>query len=107
VVCSLFLHHFTDEQAAEVVAGLLRTARRAVVAIDLERSMVLRSTMPLLGLAMGWCAVTRHDARASVEAAFRAEELAALARRAGATTVAVRRRWPWFRISMVAACYAR
>jgi ubiquinone/menaquinone biosynthesis C-methylase UbiE len=103
VASSLFLHHFSDGQAVELLAAFLRIARRAVVAIDLERSPLLHFALPALGTAMGWCAVTRHDARRSVEAAFRASELAALARAAGARSVRVRSFVPWFRLSLVAS----
>ncbi len=102
VTCSLFLYHFTDERAVELLRSMLSVARRAVIVIDLERSALLRLLLPPLGAMLRWHAVTRHDAMRSVEAAFRPGELAQLARAGGASEFQVRRHVPWFRISLVA-----
>lgn len=102
VFCSLFLHHFTDEEIVRLLRGFAEVARRKVLVIDLERNPVAYYFLPWSKWLFGWDAVTVNDGTISVEAAFRAEELAELARRAGLARVAVRTRRPAFRVAMAA-----
>jgi SAM-dependent methyltransferase len=102
VVCSLFLHHFPDDRAVELLRAFARVARRAVVVIDLERNWLAERFLPWTRLLFRWSPITLHDGPVSVRAAFTPEELAALARRAGLERIRVRRHPPWFRISLVA-----
>jgi hypothetical protein len=102
VFCSLFLHHFTDEEVVELLNGFGEVARKAVLVIDLERNPIpyyfIAWSRPLLG----WDPVTVHDGAISVEAAFRREELEELARRAGLRNPRARVYRPAFRIAMSA-----
>ena len=102
VFCSLFLHHFTDEQIVELLGKFRSIARRAVIAIDLERNPLAYYFLPATRWLFRWHEVTVHDGCASVAAAFRKPELRDLARRAGLGTAHVRRHYPWFRLSLVA-----
>jgi 2-polyprenyl-3-methyl-5-hydroxy-6-metoxy-1,4-benzoquinol methylase len=102
VICTLFLHHFSDAALPRLLRSLLGIARRALVVIDLERSVGGRILLPVTGAAFRWSAVTRHDAALSMDAAFRAEELQAFARAAGASDVCIRKHRLWLRLSMVA-----
>jgi SAM-dependent methyltransferase len=101
VLCSLFLHHFSDGQAAELIAGLREIARRAVIVLDLERHPVPYYFLPLTRRLLRWSEMTVHDGVISVAAAFRPEEIGALARAAGSAEVRVRRHLPWFRLSAI------
>ncbi len=103
VICSLFLHHFENEQATSLLARMRAVASRAVVVLDLERHPVPYYFLPATRLLLGWDAVTVSDGSISVEAGFRPGELLALARAAGAERPQVRRHWPWFRLSLVMA----
>jgi len=102
VFCSLFLHHFTDEEVVDLLRGFGEVARKAVLVIDLERNPIpyyfIAWSRPLLG----WDPVTVHDGAISVEAAFRREELEELARRAGLRNPRARVYRPAFRIAMAA-----
>ncbi|HSP68693.1 MAG TPA: methyltransferase domain-containing protein [Bryobacteraceae bacterium] len=102
VFCSLFLHHFTDEQVIALLKGFGEVARTAVLVIDLERNPIpyyfIAWSRPLLG----WDPVTVHDGAISVEAAFHREELEELARRAGLRNPRARVYRPAFRIAMSA-----
>jgi 2-polyprenyl-3-methyl-5-hydroxy-6-metoxy-1,4-benzoquinol methylase len=102
VFCSLFLHHFRDEQVIELLRTFGEVARKAVLAIDLERNPIpyyfIAWSRPLLG----WDPVTVHDGAISVEAAFRGKELKELARRAGLRNPRVRVFRPAFRIALSA-----
>jgi SAM-dependent methyltransferase len=102
VFCSLFLHHFSDQDVVRLLKGFGLVARNAVLVIDLERNPIpyyfIAWSRPLLG----WDPVTVHDGAISVEAAFRREEMEELARRAGRRNPRARVYRPAFRIAMSA-----
>ena len=102
VHCALFLHHFTDEQVVDLLAKMKRCARQAVVLQDLERHPLAYYFLPATAWLLRWSSLVLHDGPISVEAAFHADELEALARRAGLTQGRVERHRPWFRLSLVA-----
>ena len=102
VHCALFLHHFTDEQVVELLAKMKRCARQAVVLQDLERHPLAYYFLPATAWLLRWSSLVLHDGPISVEAAFHADELEALARRAGLAQGQVERHRPWFRLSLVA-----
>jgi len=100
VFCSLFLHHFDTPRIVELLRAFGGIARRAVIAIDLERRWLAHRFVPATGWLFGWTPVTLHDAPVSVQAGFRLPELERLAREAGFPFARVRRHPPWFRLSM-------
>jgi SAM-dependent methyltransferase len=102
VFCSLFLHHFTDENVAFLLRDFARVARRAVLVIDLERNPVAYYFLPWTRWLFGWDPVTVNDGAISVEAAFKPRELEALAARAGLRNPHARAYRPAFRIAMTA-----
>lgn len=102
VFCSLFLHHFPDEQVAQLLGGFGTAARRAVLVIDLDRHPIPYYFVPATRWLFGWDPVTVNDAPISVEAGFRKRELVEAARAAGLRDVRVRLHFPGFRISMIA-----
>jgi 2-polyprenyl-3-methyl-5-hydroxy-6-metoxy-1,4-benzoquinol methylase len=102
VFCSLFLHHFRDEQVIELLRKFGEVARKAVLAIDLERNPIPYYFMAWSWPLLGWDPVTVHDGAISVEAAFRGKELKELARRAGLGNPRVRVFRPAFRIALSA-----
>lgn len=103
VFCSLFLHHFEDSDVATLLGAFSRVARRAVLAVDLERRRPAYHFLPATRWLFGWDEVMLHDGPISVRAAFRQEELLAVAQRAGLSKARVRRHDPWFRLSLSAA----
>ncbi|HTS76788.1 MAG TPA: methyltransferase domain-containing protein [Bryobacteraceae bacterium] len=105
VFCSLFLHHFTDEEIVRLLAGFAGVARKKVLAIDLERNPVAYYFLPWTKWIFGWDAVTVNDGPISVEAAFRARELAELAARAGFKNVRARAYRPAFRVALAGATF--
>ena len=102
VSSSLFLHHFTNEQAAELLSAFFRTARRVCLISDLERHIVPYLFLPMTKPFFGWNKITVHDGKLSVRAAFRVEELQRIAASAGLTHVEFQVHRPAFRISMIA-----
>jgi ubiquinone/menaquinone biosynthesis C-methylase UbiE len=102
VFSSLFLHHFTDEQVVELLAGFGRVARKQVLVIDLWRHPVPYYFISQTRWLFGWHPVTVYDGAISVEAAFRPQELTDLARRAGLAAPQARTFVPAFRIALAA-----
>ena len=102
VHCSLFLHHFPDDQVVELLRNFGEIARRAVVLSDLERNPVAYYFLPLTKWIFGWDPITLHDGPISVEASFHAGELERLAQDAGLLDPQVTVHRPAFRLVLVA-----
>ncbi len=100
--CSLFLHHFTNDQVVALLKEMHRVARRAAIVQDLERNPLPYYFLPATRWLFGWSELVLHDGPISVEAAFKASELKALARQAGLGEVNVRTHRPAFRLSFLA-----
>lgn len=96
VLCSLALHHFTEQDAIEILKESKRVAARAMACMDLIRSKSAYWAVWVLTQFILRAPMTRHDARVSVKRAFTEHELKGLARQAGWD-----RFWhahlPWFR----------
>jgi hypothetical protein len=102
VFSSLFLHHFTNDQVVELFRGFRSVARRAVLAVDLERGPLAYHFLPATRWLFGWHDITIGDGQISVAAAWKKNELLALAERAGLSGARVRVHRPWSRLSMIA-----
>ncbi len=100
---SLFLHHFENPQVVELLRGFRRITRRAVLVIDLERGPLASAFLPATAWLFHWHPITLHDGPVSVRAAFKREELLALADAAGLENAVVRVHRPWSRLSLIAA----
>ena len=83
VLCSLALHHFSDDDAVAVLRNTRRLAARHLLVADLERTRAGFAGIWLLTALVLREAMTRHDARLSIRRAFSYGEFGALARRAG------------------------
>jgi hypothetical protein len=102
VFSSLFLHHFTNDHIVELFRSFRCLARRAVLAIDLERGPLAYHFLPGSRWLFGWHDITISDGQISVAAALKKDELLALAMRAGLEGARVRVHRPWSRLSLVA-----
>ena len=102
VFCSLFLHHFTDDQIVHLLAGFAAAAKKAVLVIDLDRNPLAYYFIPWTRWLFGWDAVTVNDGPISVEAAFHPHELESLATRAGLLRPRAKAYRTAFRIGMIA-----
>lgn len=95
VICSLFTHHFTDENVIKILREMNRAARRGIYVIDLHRhkaayflytkflSLVIRSSL------------VREDGALSILRSFKPDELENLARNAGLRNINVKRHLPF------------
>lgn len=102
VFSSLFLHHFTNDQVVELFRSFRGLARRAVLAIDLDRGPLAYYFLPNTRWLFGWHDITISDGQISVAAALKQDELRTLAVRAGLNGAQVRVHRPWSRLSLVA-----
>jgi 2-polyprenyl-3-methyl-5-hydroxy-6-metoxy-1,4-benzoquinol methylase len=82
VLCTLALHHFSDEDAVSVLRRCRELSRRFVLVSDLQRGFLLKTGVYLLTSLILREPMTRHDARLSCERAFSFFETRDLALRA-------------------------
>lgn len=83
VLCSLALHHFSEDDAVCVLRHAVSLAGHSVLVADLRRCAIGTFGVDLLTAVWMREPMTRTDARISVRRAFSFAEFAALARRAG------------------------
>jgi 2-polyprenyl-3-methyl-5-hydroxy-6-metoxy-1,4-benzoquinol methylase len=102
VFCSLFLHHFENQAVTDLLSEFAKTARRAVLVIDLERGPLAYYFIPATQWLFHWDRITVHDAPVSVAAGFKRHELLKLADGAGLVNASVRVHRPWGRLSLIA-----
>jgi 2-polyprenyl-3-methyl-5-hydroxy-6-metoxy-1,4-benzoquinol methylase len=81
-LCTLALHHFSDEDAVSVLRRCRQLSRRFVLVSDLRRGILLRTGVYLLTAMIFREPMTRHDARLSALRAFSFGEMRNLALRA-------------------------
>jgi len=82
-LCTLALHHFSNEDAARLLRRCSQVSRRFVLVSDLRRSFSLIAGVYILTTLIFREPMTRHDARLSTIRAFSFSEMRDLARRAG------------------------
>jgi 2-polyprenyl-3-methyl-5-hydroxy-6-metoxy-1,4-benzoquinol methylase len=83
VLCTLALHHFSDEDAVSALRRCRELSRKFVLVSDLRRGFLLRVGVYLLTELIFREPMTRFDARLSAERAFSFSEMRELAVRAG------------------------
>jgi len=88
VSCGLFAHHLSPEQLTTFVNEGLRVCRVAVLINDLVRHP-LHLGLAYLSLPLYRSYITRHDAPASVRAAYTVEEMQGLLRQTHAARVEI------------------
>src|SRR5436190_6993015 len=99
VIASLFFHHLSDEECVRVLQSMWRIARHTVLVNDLHRHPIAYFSIRALA-ALSTSVMSRHDAPVSVLRAFTANELLAIAGRAG-IPARVHRSFP-YRLVLVA-----
>ena len=83
VLCSLALHHFGDDSAAQLLRRCRELSRRYVLVSDLRRGPLATIGAYLLTAVIFRDSMTRTDARLSSARAFSFREFRSLAARAG------------------------
>src|SRR5215217_1669735 len=83
VMCSLFTHHFVEEQIIDILREMSRVARRRIFVIDLHRHPVAYFLYTTLGKIVLHNRLLRHDGALSILRSFKSRELLELGQRAG------------------------
>ena len=83
VLCSLVLHHFSEEDAVRVLRHAADLSRNCTLVADLRRGPLASFGVAALTAVIFRHPMTRHDARLSAARAFSSRELCQLARQAG------------------------
>ncbi|MEZ4774729.1 MAG: methyltransferase domain-containing protein [Bacteroidia bacterium] len=100
VICSLFLHHFPDEQLPEIFHQLSRISRKAVIVNDLQRHWLPFLLFRMVTGLFRSPTVVRHDGLISIMRGFTRKELAE--RMSILNPVEWHIRWKWaFRFQLV------
>lgn len=94
LMCSLFLHHLSDEQALDFLSRMMSATRQLVLVNDLCRTR--------LGYVLAWAGcrlltrspIVHHDGPLSVRAAFTTDEIEKLTQKAGMAGGQITHHWP-------------
>ncbi|MDZ4848573.1 MAG: methyltransferase domain-containing protein [Pirellulaceae bacterium] len=94
VYCSLFLHHFSEQDATRLLKRMRELSRVAIIVDDLDRTR-FGYWMAKVGVnLLSRSPVVHFDGPQSVRAAFSMTEIQALARDVGLDRISLKRRWP-------------
>lgn len=105
VICSLFTHHFVDEQVVQILREMSRVAKRRIFVIDLHRHPIAYLLYTTVGKLVLHNRLLRHDGALSILRSFKADELLQLAQRAGLKDIWLERHFP-FRLVLSGAAGA-
>ncbi len=94
-ICSLFTHHFKDDDVIAILRELGRVAARRLFVIDLHRHPVAYYFYTTVGKLFLHNRLIQEDGALSILRSFRPEELVDLARQAGLTGIRLRRSFPY------------
>lgn len=94
-ICSLFIHHFTDENVAAIVREMNRVARRRIFVIDLHRHRAAYFLYQVFCRAFRISRLVREDGSLSVLRSFTPDELKNIGEQAGLKKVSVKRIAPF------------
>ena len=94
-MCSLFTHHFKDDQVVAILRELTRVARRRIYVIDLHRHAVAYYFYTTVGHLFLHNRLIREDGALSILRSFKPDELGRLADEAGLMDVTIQRRFPY------------
>ncbi len=94
-ICSLFTHHFSDENIIAILKEMNRISRRNIFVIDLHRHRLAYNFYKIFCLAFRISPLVRDDGSLSVLRSFTPSELENLAQKAGLKTAKVERYFPF------------
>jgi ubiquinone/menaquinone biosynthesis C-methylase UbiE len=94
-ICSLFTHHFTNENVVKILAEMRRVARRRIYIIDLHRHAAAYVSYKIFCAAFRISPLVREDGLLSILRSFKPQELQELGEKAGLKSVSVKRIAPF------------
>lgn len=95
VICSLFTHHFTDENVVKILGEMSRLARRKIYVIDLHRHKTAYFLYTKLLSLLIRSSLVREDGALSILRSYKPDELEKLAQNAGLKNINVKRHLPF------------
>ena len=95
VICNLFLHHLSDDDALALLRRMAAAAKRLTVVCDLVRSASAWLLTQGLTRLLVRSSVVHVDGPLSIRAAFTIAEARELARKAGWPGSKIRANWPF------------
>ena len=93
VLCTLFTHHFTDEQLTGILHQFKEQAKVGVIINDLHRHWLAYYSIKLLTQLFSKSPMVKHDAPLSVRRSFRRDDLQKIMKAADITTFSLK--WMW------------
>lgn len=94
-ICSLFTHHFHEDQIVRILEEMSRVARRKIFVIDLHRHPIAYLLYTTLGKLILHTRLLREDGALSILKGFNKQELKTLGERAKLEGSAVDRHFPF------------
>lgn len=93
VSCTLFTHHFADDQLVRLLASLNSQVRLGVVVNDLHRHPLAYYSIKAITRLVSRSHMVKHDAPVSVLRAFSRKDWESILQRAGIRRFSLRWRW--------------
>ncbi len=93
VMASMFLHHFDNDAATQILSSINRVAKVGIIVNDLHRHPVAYYAFTLAATVLRATPMIVHDGGVSVQRGFTRRELTELAHRAGIVTPGPKWRW--------------
>lgn len=94
-ICTLFTHHFRDENVVKILREMARVSRRKIFVVDLHRHKTAYALYKIFCTAFGISDFVRGDGSLSILRAFKKEELENLAIKANLSKISVERHFPF------------
>ena len=94
-ICSLFTHHFKNDDVVKILRELGRVASHEIVVIDLHRHPIAYFFYTTIGRLVFHNRLIREDGALSILRSFKPKELASLAEQAALKNVRVTRSFPY------------
>lgn len=99
-LCSLFLHHFKEEEINKILSLLVLKANMGVVINDLHRSAIAYYLFKLVTTILGASQMVKCDGLLSIRKSFKRNELEDFAIKSGASNYKIN--WKWaFRFELL------
>jgi len=93
-ICSLFTHHFTDENVVTILKEMARVSRRKIFVIDLHRHKTAYRLYKIFCRLARISPLVREDGSLSILRSFVPQELEEFGRKANLTEISVTEHFP-------------
>ncbi len=94
-ICSLFTHHFTNENIVQILDEMARISRRNIFVIDLHRHQIAYYFYTTIGKIFIHSSLVRQDGALSILRSFTPSELEKLGQTANLAELSVARHFPF------------